>query len=155
MKTRDYILLALSLFLIIFFAVSSKGQNTQKEETVFVAASLQPFVFDFIKEARKRGFDPLDRIISLDSIKFKNDNRTLGLYANNNVYINPFLNIDSHIIKVVVFHELFHAVYKMPHCHKKCNHLMGAYKPENFTFSLYYNDEIWQTVLDIEFNRIK
>lgn len=151
----------LSLLVVLLLACSSsKGQyyvlqTSPQEDSVYISNYLQPFVTEFILEAQSRGLDPTSRIVQLDSIVLNADNRYLGLAANNNVYINVFLTIDTHISKVVLFHELFHAVYDLRHCHNECYHLMGATKPDTFTFSYYYDYDAWQKVLDIEFNKIK
>jgi len=119
---------------------------------------LEPFVLEFIEAAMGRGIDVMPDLFKLDYIIVStNTPQYLGLYAkpNKTVYINYFVLNDDMMARAVIFHELFHALYEMGHCHEEGLDLMCAGKPDRFTFAYYHNDEIWYEELEKTFNRAK
>lgn len=57
--------------------------------------------------------------------------------------------------RTIVFHELFHALYDMDHCHEEGSDIMCAVRPYRFTYAIFYDENNWQKALDKEFARIK
>ena len=124
----------------------------------YVDVLIEPYVDEFVEEATKRGFtDTIERIKELDGIFMKYMSQYLGLYniRENTVYINPNILMDTVITRTIVFHELFHALYDMDHCHEEGSDIMCAVRPYRFTYAIFYDENNWQKALDKEFARIK
>ena len=147
------------LFIFICVIVTSCNSQPIEDPLDNTHEILRPHVESFIKEANKRGYYPTETISKMDTIGIINDPFILGVYIPdlNIIFIEEATLNDANMREVVVFHELFHGVYKLGHCHQVPGpHLMCAGKPLNFKFSDWFcEDSIWQDVLDKEFNRIK
>lgn len=142
------------LFFLLLFTTSCTSQ--EQEKTVFIESALQQYIIEFLQEADERGFSPVDDIVNLKEIKFGYGN-FLGAtdHKSGIILINPFVLNDHLMTRAVVFHELFHAIYRLDHCHEQGNHIMCSGKPAGFTFAYYDDPGIWEATLDYEFNKIK
>lgn len=142
------------LLLIILITSSIYSQDNQ----VKIDPMLEPFVVEFTEEAINRGIDAMPDLFKLDYIIVStNTPQYLGLYnkPRKTVFINYFVLNDYMMARTVIFHELFHALYEMEHCHGEGLDLMCESKPRGFTFAYYHNDEVWQNELEKSFDRAK
>lgn len=137
----------------IFIILISLFSNSQ--ELVKIEPILEPYVLKFVEAASENNVSSIDKIIKLDSIVLVSNVDYLGLSKKNSIYINEFCISDVLMLKAVVFHELFHSIYNIEHCHTTGLHIMCENKPNDFTFAYYYDNKKWDEMVKLEFNKIK
>ncbi len=90
----------------------------------YIDPELRPFVMDYLDTMMKAGVDvsaisELDSIILVDdSVFICNDSLAIGCADNNKIRIKRELNyliFGDDYLKVIVYHEMGHAVLKLPH----------------------------------------
>tara|TARA_R110000772_G_scaffold2410_1_gene8349 strand:+ start:58754 stop:59209 length:456 start_codon:yes stop_codon:yes gene_type:complete len=140
------------ILLLLLLFISSLGYSQVKITPILI-----PYVDEFIEEAKNRNIDVIPDLLKLEYIILAASPNKLGLYSEYNkiIYINYFIINDDMMARAVIFHELFHALYKLDHCHEEGLDLMCASKPLRFTFAYYHNDEVWHNELEKSFNRAK
>lgn len=157
----------LLLFLFPLFLFSQEGET----KSVWIHNVLAPHVKTFVQEGLKRGFDARPFILQLDSIRLSKTlaENEMGLYTPRvirdsigtpielvgNVDISVDTRIDYLILRHTVYHELAHACGYFKHSCYRCYDIMSAVQPKNFTYAIYYEEEVWSKYLDQLFTQIK
>ena len=157
------LLFILSLFVALSCSNEVKLQEPveKTKQEISIDPFLYPLIKEFVGEAIKRGKGL--EITRLDSIGLKTihvlpDSEmmgNLGYYSKEKgeIALNDFLYNDWLMLRTVLFHELFHAL-EIEHCDELGVHIMCAVKPGNFTYAYYLDPEVWEPLLDREFNKL-
>lgn len=131
------------------------GEAQESPQVMINGEVLQRLTIEFIIEGQNRGIDLTDKILSLDTITYvTQEKKFLGLFKDNNIYINTIVLNDYAMFKAVVFHELFHA-NGVPHCHEVGTHLMCSLHPFGWSYGTYLDPLTWKNTLDVEFDKLK
>jgi len=140
------------VFILLGFAYSNA------QGSLVIDNRLEPLMFDYVEEAKKRGLDIRPYLIEkIDYISYteKLPWKTLGvfLYSHKAVFISERISFDDLAVKVTLFHEVGHALTNKNHVCKNCGDIMSEFSPD--TFGVYYDKEQWQKHLDKYFEYIK
>lgn len=140
-------LLILLLSLITFSSIQCQSNVIMEDE-------LTGLFREFILESQSRDYYIVyDLFQEVDSIMFDEtiEYPKLGFYNNKTktITLTPFLQTDKILLKLVLFHELGHALLGEKfylHSCSNCSHIMSQYMPENFCD--YSNPCFWESTLD-------
>lgn len=113
---------------------------------------LEGIFTDFIDEGKERGYDYTSKIYdNLVSIEYSDlVYPKLGQYThyNKTIRVSPFLQIDTLVLKLVVFHELGHLIKETSyHSCFNCTDLMSERSGKNY-FYYYRKEENYEKELD-------
>lgn len=124
--------------LIVLMSITMTSQHRP-----VISDNIKPYVKEYIKECKSRGYDVTSRINRMEAIVFSDKVKlpALGLasFSGRFVYISIYAQIDKVILRHVIFHELTHAVFLVGHCDTGCkeDNYMSAGTPDSY--SMYYN----------------
>ena len=123
---------------------------SQENKGVFIDDRIADIVYEYIDEAKERNIDVIPFLMTMDNIIISSqiDYPILGMATKDrkNVFIADYCLIEPIILKVVVFHELTHAVFNTDHfgCYEYS--IMNADSPNSFY--PYKNKVLWEKMLD-------
>lgn len=121
----------LILCLFLFLSISIFSQNS-----LVISPELKPLVEEYILEAEERCIDVREHINQMIYIGF--DNRLqfplLGLASKDGkfVVLGTYCILDRTVLKIVLFHELTHSIFKIGHTYRSQYDIMRDRSPESF-----------------------
>lgn len=116
---------------------------------------LKPVVEDFMKTSKQYGWDIKNHIDSTDWILVKEDlpvtilGRSIG---NSKILINKSIIKDSLLLRAVMYHEMGHNVFDLPHCVCGEFSIMNTFVTNHS--HLYRSKKLWNQCVDEMFSQI-
>ena len=144
------------VILMLLVGCLSHGQVPQQKGVV-ISRELLPYLKEYIKSAKHYGFDVIPHLSQMDSIVYSDrvqfPNVGLAKMDGSQVLVNKAARIESLAVRAIMFHELSHAIFKLPHCEScESSDIMHPSSPKSF--SIFANEEFWKKKVEELFIRI-
>jgi hypothetical protein len=138
---------------------NNKLLDTGPEKSISIHTDFEDILEEFVAEAKERGFYVRGYMMKrIDYIYYYNEDEStldddiLGITVDDyrGIYINSKLMEQRFLLKIVIFHEIGHALTRT--AEHKCYHC-GNIMSENALYDLSYygKDNNWEKALDIYF----
>lgn len=123
-----------NLILCLFLFLLSL--NIFSQDSVYISPELKPLVEEYILEAEERCIDVREHINQMSYIAIDTSMQfpLLGLASRDGkfVFIGAYCILDRTVLKIVLFHELTHSIFKIGHTNRSQYDIMRDRSPESF-----------------------